>query len=142
MNGINVNISEQALKAKDSHRGQIERLQSRLGLLSGKDKVLMTMYIVHGNSFRQIARLRGVSETSIARRIHQISERLTESEYLRYVRNRDKLNRRQMAIARDYFLVGLSIKGIAKKRGVSMYAVRKELYKIRNLVVETKPVSS
>ncbi len=77
MNEVNVNISEQALEIRDLHRGQMERLQSRLGLLSGKDKVLMTMYIVNGNSFRQIARLRGVSETSIARRIHQISERLT-----------------------------------------------------------------
>ena len=142
MNKVNVNISKQALEIRDLHRGQMERLQSRLGLLSGKDKVLMTMYIVNGNSFRQIARLRGVSETSIARRIHQISERLTEGEYLRCVRNRDKLNRRQMVIARDYFLTGLSIKGIADKRSLSMYAVRKELYKIRNLIRETKPVLS
>lgn len=142
MNEVNVNISEQALEIRDLHRGQMERLQSRLGLLSGKDKVLMTMYIVNGNSFRQIARLRGVSETSIARRIHQISERLTDGEYLMCVRSRDKLNRRQIAIARDYFLTGLSIKQIAGKRGMSLYAIRKELFRIRNLIRETKQVSS
>jgi predicted DNA-binding protein YlxM (UPF0122 family) len=142
MNEVHINISGHTLGIRDLRRGQMERLQGRLGLLSGKDKVLMTMYIVHGNSFRQIARLRGVSETSIARRIHQISERLTEGEYLKCVRSRDKLNRRQMIIARDYFLTGLSIKGIAEKRSLSMYAVRRELYRIRNLIRETKPVSS
>lgn len=142
MSEVNVNVSEQALEIKDLHRGHMERLQSRLGLLRGKDKVLMTMYIVNGNSFRQIARLRDVSETSVARRIHQISERLTDGEYLICVRNRDKLNRRQMVIARDYFLAGLSIKQIAGKRGMSLYAVRKELFKIRDLIRETKSVSS
>ena len=142
MNEVNTNISEQVLRVKDLHRGQMELLQRRLGLLSGKDKVLMTMYIVNGNSFRQIACLRGVSETSVARRIHQIAERLTNGEFLMCLKNRDKLSQRQMSIARDYFLTGLSIKEIAGKRGMSMYAIRKELAGIRNLIGEMKSVSS
>jgi DNA-binding NarL/FixJ family response regulator len=142
MGQLNAVIVEQAVKGKGVRRSQMEVLQSRLGLLSGKDKVLMTMYITNGNSFRQIARLRGVSETSVARRIHQIAERLTDGEFLICVRNRDKLSRRQMAIARDSFLTGLSNNQIARKRSMSLYAVRKELADIRNLIREMKPVSS
>ena len=142
MSNLNGNISEQALEIKGMRRGRLELLQGRLGLLSGKDKVLMTMYIVNGNSFRQIARLRGVSETSIARRIYQLSERLTDGEFLLCVRNRDRLNRRQMAVARDYFLTGLSIKQIAEKKNMSLYAVRKVLFSIRNLIREMEPISS
>jgi DNA-binding NarL/FixJ family response regulator len=104
--------------------------------------VLMTMYITNGNSFRQIARLLDVSETSVARRIHQLADRLTNGEFLICVRNQDKLSRRQMAIARDSFLEGLSNKQIAKKRSMSLYAVRKELTSIRDLIGETKLVAS
>ena len=142
MSSLNSNIPEQVLEIKGLRQGQLELLQGRLGLLSGKDKVLMTMYFVNGNSFRQIARLRGVSETSIARRIHQIAQRLTDGEFLLCVRNRDKLNRRQMAVARDYFLTGLSIKQIAERKNMSLYAVRKVLFSIRHLLREMEPVSS
>ena len=142
MDKVNMYRSEHVLEVKGVQRGRVELLQDRLGLLSGKDKVLMTMYIINGNSFRQIARLLEVSETSVSRRIHQLSERLTNGEFLTCVRNRDKLSRRQMAIARDSFLMGLSNKQIARKRGVSLYAVRKELAGIRNLIREMKPVSS
>ena len=142
MNPLNSNISEQALEVKGWRRGRLELLQGRLGLLRGKDKVLMTMYLVNGNSFRQIARLRGVSETSIARRIYQLAERLTDGEFLSCLRNRDKLSQRQMAVARDYFLTGLSIKQIAGERSMSLYNVRKVLFSIRNVIKELESVSS
>jgi len=137
-----MNRSEHVQEVKDVQRRHVELLRRRLGLLSGKDKVLMTMYITNGNSFRQIARLLDVSETSVARKIHQLSERLTNGEFLTCVRNRDKLSRRQIAIARDSFLEGLSNKQIAKKRSMSLYAVRKELAVIRNLIREMKPVAN
>lgn len=140
MNNLNSNISKQALETKDIHRSRLELLEGRLGLLRGKDKVLMTMYIVNGNSFRQIARLRGVSETSVARKIRRMVRRLTEGEFLLCVRNRDKLSRRQMAIARDYFLTGLSMNQIAKKRNMSLYTVRKALFNIRTRIGEMEAV--
>ncbi|OHB72891.1 MAG: hypothetical protein A2Z25_03200 [Planctomycetes bacterium RBG_16_55_9] len=136
---MNGEIAERVLEVKDSQRGRMDVLRGRLGLLSGKDKVLMTMYLEHGNSFRQIARIRGVSETSVARRVHQLTERLTDGEFLMCVRTRDKLSRRRMAIARDAFLLGLSLKQIAGKRRMSVYAVRKELTRIRKLIKQTNP---
>jgi predicted DNA-binding protein YlxM (UPF0122 family) len=138
MGQVNMNVPERALEAKDLRRSRMEILRRRLELLNGADKVLMTMYVEKGSSFRQIARLRGVSEASVARRVHQLTQRLIDGEFLTCVRNRDRLTGRQMALARDAFLTGLSLRQIAEKRRVSIYAVRKELADIRKHTKETK----
>lgn len=134
MKRIHANISEETQEVKDRRRGRIDLLHSRLNLLSGKDKVLMTMYVENGNSFRQIARLLDVSETSVARKIHRITRRLIDGEYITCLRSRDKLARGQMAIAKDYFLMGLSIKKIAEKKHWSIYRVRQAIMKIKSLI--------
>jgi predicted DNA-binding protein YlxM (UPF0122 family) len=134
MKRIHENIAEQTNNVKGRFRGGIELIRSRLNLLSGTDKLMMTMYIEHGNSFRQIARIRGVSETSVARRIRAISKRLTDGPYIACVRSRDKLTSRQLAIAKDYYLMGLSMRQIAAKRRWSYYRVRDTINEIRSIV--------
>ena len=136
MKRIHENIAEQTINIKGLHRGGIELLRSRLNLLSGTDKLLMTMYIEHGNSIRQIARIRGATETSIARRIRAISKRLADSPYIDCLRCRDKLTSLQLAIAKDYYLMGLSMRQIAVKRRWSYYRVRDTLNEIRSIVNE------
>jgi len=128
------NISEHVRVVESGHRDQVEILRSRLALLSGMDRVLMTMYVENGNSFRQIARVRGVSETSVARKVHKIAKRLTNGEYIRCIRNSAKLTPDQMAIAKDFFLTGLAMSRIAAKRRSSVHRVRRALMEIRNLV--------
>lgn len=134
METIHENISQKMLENKNRHRDEIDLLRSRLNLLDGTEKVLMTMYIENGNSFRQIARLLGVNETSIARRIHGLMERLISGEYISCLRNCGKFSRHQMEIARDYFLMGLSIRKIAAKRHQSYYHVHKILGEIQSLI--------
>lgn len=136
MKRVHENIGEQTDNVKDLHRGGIELLRSRLNLLAGTDKLLMTMYIEHAVSIRQIARIRGVSEASVARRIRAITKRLTDGPYIDCLRNRDKLNGRQLAVAKDYYLMGLSMRQIAAKRRRSYYRVREALNEIRNIVTE------
>jgi predicted DNA-binding protein YlxM (UPF0122 family) len=136
MKRIHENIAEQTINVKGLHRGEIELLRSRLNLLDGTDKLLMTMYIKHGNSIRQIARIRGVSETSIARRIRAISKRLAGGPYIECLRCRDKLTGLQLAIAKDYYLTGLSMRQIAAKRRWSYYRIRDILIEIRNVLNE------
>ena len=134
MKKIHVNISQTTLEAEKRRRDELDLLRSRLHLLNGKEKVLMTMYLENGSSFRQIARLAGVSDTSIARRINILTERLTDGEYITCLRNRDKFTRDQMTIAKDYFLVGLSMKEIAVKRRWSRYHVRETIIKIKSIL--------
>jgi predicted DNA-binding protein YlxM (UPF0122 family) len=130
-------ISERTLKAQNEYRDRIDLLRSRVNLLTGKDRLLMTMYLENSNSFRQMARLAGVNESRIARKIHKVTKRLIDGEYITCLRNRDKFSKTEMAIAKDYFLGGLSMKKIAGKRHRSYYRVRETLKKIQRLVTIT-----
>ncbi len=127
-------ILERMPKDENEYRDRIDLLRSRVNLLTGKDKLLMTMYLENSNSFRQMARLAGVNESRIARRIHRVTKRLIDGEYITCLRNRDKFSKRELAVAKDYFLLGLSMKKIAGKRRWSYYHVRKTLKKIQRLV--------
>ncbi len=61
-------------------------------------------------------------------------KRLIDSEYITCLRNRDKFTETEMDIAKDYFLLGLSMKKIAKKHDSTYYRVRETLKKIQRLV--------
>jgi len=128
------NISDKQSEIKNNYRNRTELLASRAELLTGKDKLLMTMYLKNGNSFRQMARLAGVNEAHIARRIHKITKRLIDSEYITCLRNRDQFSTTEMNVAKDYFLLGLSIKKIAAKQHFSYYRVRQTLKKIQQVI--------
>ena len=134
MKRIHTNISQKTLKAKSEYRDRIDLLRSRVNLLTGKDRLLMTMYLRNGNSFRQMARLVGVNEVSIARRIYKVTKRLIDGEYIMCLRNRDKFTSFEMAVAKDYFLTGISIRKISAKRRRSYYCVRETIKKIQRIV--------
>jgi len=134
MERIHKNISQSASEVKNDYRKRIDLLRSRVSLLSGKDKLLMTMYLENGNTFYQMAKLIGVNEVTVARRIHKIIDRLIDSEYIICLRNRDKFTGREMYIAKAYFLMGLSIREIAAKHHISIYRIRGTLKKVQELV--------
>ncbi len=67
MKNINANTPQNTWKARNLYRDRIDMLRSRVNLLSGTDKLLMTMYLNNANSFRQMGRLTGVNEGNIAR---------------------------------------------------------------------------
>lgn len=118
-----------------SHRGrEIDLLRSRLNLLDGRDRVMMAMYVENGNSFRQIARLLGVKDGIISRRIRRLQKGLIDSEYITCLRRRHKFTPHQMTIAKDYFLVGMSQKRIAAKRRLSLYHVRNIIERIQQIL--------
>jgi len=131
---IQENISQETVEVHKGYRDRIDMLRSRVNLLGGKDKLLMKMYLENGNSFRQMARLAGVNETCIARRIYKVTERLLNGEYITCLRNRDKFSRDEMDIAKDYFLLGLSMRKISAKRHCSYYRVRETLKRFQELI--------
>ena len=134
MKMIHANISHETVNSKTIYRDRIDMLRSRVNLLAGKDKLVMTMYLDNGNSFRQMARLAGVNEANIARRIHRVTKRLIDGEYITCLQNKDKFTDTEMAVAKDYFLMGISIRKIAKKRRCSYYRIRETLKKIQKLI--------
>ena len=136
MKRVHENISPEAQELKGHHRSRTDVLRSRLHILSGTDKVLMTMYVENGNSCRQIARIAGLNESTVARRINAIVKRLMDGQFIRCLKNSRKLTVDQMAIAKDFFVMGLPMSRIAGKRSSSVHRVRKALVNIRSLVDE------
>ncbi len=138
MNRTHGNVSEQTLEARSLNRDRVELLRGRLNLLDGREKVMMVMHVENGNSFRQIARLLGLNESTVARKIGRLSRRLIDSEYIACLRNRDKLTKGQMAVAKDYFLKGLSKREIAQKKRWSRYRVGRIVDDIRSIVARAE----
>ncbi len=106
---------------------EVELLRSRAELLSGKNRVIMEMYIGNNNTCGQIAALCGLSESAVYKRIKKLKKRLLHGEYLSCLRNRKKFGEFGLKIARDYFIEGLSIEKVARKRKTTIYRVRKTI---------------
>ncbi|MGD9109338.1 MAG: Mor transcription activator family protein [Phycisphaerales bacterium] len=133
MSRIHENLDTGNLRASTSMRRQLEQFRSKVALLTRDDRLLITMYLDNGNSFRQISRLTGVNEVTISRRFEKIMHRLTNEYFDAAVKNRDKLSRRQMKIARDYFLRGVSIRQLKTKYRMSYHQVYQILKSVREL---------
>jgi predicted DNA-binding protein YlxM (UPF0122 family) len=119
---------------EEKFEDRIDLLKSRAAILTGKDRLLMQMYLDNANTFRQMARLAGVNEANVARRIHKLTRRLLDGQYITCLRNRDKFTPLQMKIARDYFVRGLPMREIANRNDVSFYTVRQTMRSIQRLV--------
>ena len=139
MKMVHGNVAESVVRGRCERRGRVELLRSRINLLSGMDKVIMTMYLVNGNSFRQIAQLMGVNESNVSRRIRRLISRISDGGYMTCLRNRGRFSREELDIAREYFVLGWSMKRIARERGMTFYRVRKMVKRIEGVVkgVET-----
>ncbi|MGA2323377.1 MAG: hypothetical protein ABSG22_05970 [Sedimentisphaerales bacterium] len=120
-------------KAEADFKDRIELLRSRVGLLTGKDRALMKIYLENSGTFRQMARLAGVNEANIARRIHKLVRRLLDGQYITCLRNRDRFTQEQIEMARDYFVDGLPMSEIAERHETTYYEVRKTMKKIQRL---------
>lgn len=120
--------------AANPYSDRIDLLRARSFVLKKTDKALMQMYLRNGNTFSQMARVVGVNEATIARRIHKLTSRLLDGGYISCLRNRGQLSKDDLQVARDYLLVGLSQHKIAAKRDISVYQVRKSLRIIQRTI--------
>ena len=134
MEKIYTDVSDTAKQSWKSQRSQFELVRRRLNLLKGKEKIIMTMYLEKGNSIRQIARLMGVNEMKVSRKIQKLTHILSDGVFIKCLKKRDKLSIREMSIARDYFLNGHSIRHIANKHNWSFYRVRQKLQEIKQTI--------
>jgi predicted DNA-binding protein YlxM (UPF0122 family) len=140
MRMVHGNLPESVVKGRRERRGRVDLLVSRIELLGGMDKVIMTMYLVNGNTFRQIAQLMGVNESNVSRRIRRLIKRISDGGYMTCLRNRERFRREELDVAREYFLLGWSMKRIARERGMTFYRARKMVKRIEGVVkaVEAK----
>ncbi len=125
-----------SLRELARERDVMEVLRSRASLLAGEERALLTMYLESGSSVCQIARLTGLRRSTVSRRIRKVITRLCDETYLACVRQRGRFSERELTLLKDYFVRGLSERGIARSRKVSLYRVRVTLGKARRLLAE------
>jgi hypothetical protein len=116
----------------------LDLLRSRAGLLEGRDRAIMQIYLDNNGTFRQMARIAGVNEVCIARKIHKLVRRLLDGQYITCLRNRHKFTGVELEIAKDYILGGLPMSQIAENRCTSYYAVRRAMKKIQRFTQITE----
>jgi predicted DNA-binding protein YlxM (UPF0122 family) len=134
MVNICVEIPDRTSNIKNEFRERNDLLSDRLRLLGGTDRLLMTMYLRNGNSFRQIARLTGISNVSVARRINKVKNRLLDNTYIICLQNRDKFTGMELRVAKDYFVSGVSLRKIMPKHKISYHYAWTIVNKIKRTV--------
>ena len=138
MRRIHNNFAENEQANSKKRRRELELLQRRIPLLSGQNKLLMTMYAEKGLSIKQISKITGICRSTISRRIGNIIKRLTCGEYFTVLEKRNLFATWELDIAKDYFLNGLSSRTICKRKGLSKYTTSRTIRKIKQIVVEKK----
>ncbi len=117
---------------------RLDLLRSRAGLLTGKDRAIMQIYLDNSGTFRQMSRIAGINEANVARKIHKLIKRLLDGQYITCLQNRHKFTGEELDIARDYFLEGLPMSQIADNRSTTYYAVRQAMKKVLQLTRVTE----
>ncbi len=126
-------IDAAVLRQQNAGADRIDLIRNRAELLTGRDRALVQMYLDNAGTFSQMARLAGVNEANVARRIHKLIKRLLDGQFITCLQYRDKLTQEQIEIARDYFVDGLSMREIADRHEITYYAVRQAMKEIQRL---------
>ena len=138
MNAIYVNTGVDTFESRIDRRNKVELLRSRVYLLRGRDRLLMTMYLENGNSINQMARISGKSPSTVYRRVRKLVKVLLDGEYIKCLRFRTRFSKTEMLFAREYFMEGYSYRKIARRHRVSAYKVSKMVKGVREVLDENE----
>jgi hypothetical protein len=113
-----------------TRREELDRLRQRLALLVPADRVLLDLHINQGASFRQLAAVSGLSARTVGRQIHQLIQHLVAGPYVIFMRHRAAFTGMELAAAYDYYLLGLSVRRIGIKRGLTYYRAQQVVVRL------------
>lgn len=103
---------------------RIELLKNRCDLLSGPNRVMLRLFLEGNLNASQLARMVGVSQSTITKRTKKLLGGL-DGKYILCLRHQDKLTAEQMVVAQWRFVEKFSIKKIAGLLQCSLYQIRK-----------------
>jgi len=113
-----------------------EKLRMRLDLLEGKERTLLELYLEHSASYYRLAKLTGLSERYVARKVQRLLRCLESEEYISIVRHQKLFGTRTLEVAYDRYLLGMSVRSISKKRKISRYRVSKKIRVLKDWLQE------
>lgn len=109
-----------------------EAFTTRVEILSA-EQVTLVRFFRNTPNYRVIAKMAGVNEATIARRLKKIARHICRDNFPAALSKNSNLTPEEMEILKDHFVNGLSIRTIAKNKNLSFYSVRKTIRQMRNL---------
>ena len=110
----------------------------RLYWLDGMDRLLLELVYEKNTSYRQVAQLIGLSETTVSRRVRKLTKGLLSRDYQICLKNRWNLSAFQLKLARERFVLRLSYKAIARRHRISLYRVQYHLHRLSQVLQNAK----
>jgi len=123
-----------------SLRDAADRLKPLTDLLVGDDKTLLLMYLRAGCSYQQLARLTGMNRSSVGRRIRRTIRRLSDPTCVLCLEGDWGFSDLEMAVIRDHFIHGVSIRRICKDHNLCYYRARTIVEKARQVALSREAV--
>ena len=114
-------------------RGRVDLLDLRANLLDRQDRTLLQMHLEAGRNFHEIARLLGLSPSTVCRRIHRMIRRLSDPTYTVCLQNQRHFSRVELDVIRDHFVRGLSLTCLRRRHEVGHRRIRHIIVKARQM---------
>ncbi len=105
-------------------------IMGRAELLAQADRDLIEAVLIRNQSAASLARIMGVPERRVQRRVHRLMERLTGREFLDAARALDYLGETDARIARLRFCQGLPLRRISLMLNLSYHRLRRRVDRI------------
>jgi len=104
-----------------------EIIAGRAELLCSRDRELVEATLVRGQSVASVARIMGVSQKTLGRKVRGLASRLISCGFLDTARALPYLNSDEAEIAQMRYCQGVSARRLAREHGVSGYVMRRRL---------------
>jgi len=114
-------------------RGRVDLLDLRANLLDRQDRTLLQMHLEAGRNFHEIARLLGLSPSTVCRRIHRMIHRLSDDTYTICLQNQRHFSRLELEVIRDHFVRGFSLACIGRCHALGHRRIRGIIVRARRM---------
>ncbi len=118
-------------QTRQDTRRQWERLVHLARFLDEEERILFESVIDQGGRIGRLARLTRRSPTSVRRRIHDITRRLSGTEFNAMLKHPQAFSGLEQACLRDHLVRKRPLARVARDLGTTVYEVRKTLAGVR-----------
>lgn len=101
-----------------------EKLSTRVDMLPEKQRTFVRLF-QNTQKYRPIAKIAGVNEATIARRLKKIAQQISNNNFITALSQNSSLPSEKMEILKDYFVTDQPMIRIAQNRRLTYYKVRK-----------------
>lgn len=104
-----------------------EMILARVGWLTEQDRAVLEGVFRTGQTVRELARLLGVSERKLGRRVHRLVERVLSDRFAFVMRHHGRWSPARRRVAVACVLEGRSVRAARGDLGLSMHTIRGHL---------------